>query len=135
MNEIESHDEFFSRLDEAVEQTGKMLGEHPNDAVFLDIELQLDIIVDRMRREFKVECNVGNPQVAYRETIRKAVMNQEYTHKKQTGGSGQFAKVLMNFEPLNTEEGETYDPPLRRPLRDGEEYTRDPEARRIDIPF
>ena len=72
-------------------------------------ELQLDIIVDRMRREFKVECNVGNPQVAYRETIRKAVMNQEYTHKKQTGGSGQFAKVLMNFEPLNTEEGETYE--------------------------
>ena len=67
-------------------------------------ELQLDIIVDRMRREFKVECNVGNPQVAYRETIRKAVMNQEYTHKKQTGGSGQFAKVLMNFEPLDTEE-------------------------------
>ena len=50
-------------------------------------ELRLDIIVDRMRREFKVECNVGNPQVAYRETIRKAVMNQEYTHKKQTGGS------------------------------------------------
>ena len=72
-------------------------------------ELQLDIIVDRMRREFKVECNVGNPQVAYRETIRKAVMNQEYTHKKQTGGSGQFAKVLMNFEPLDTENGETYE--------------------------
>ena len=72
-------------------------------------ELQLDIIVDRMRREFKVECNVGNPQVAYRETIRKAVMNREYTHKKQTGGSGQFAKVLMNFEPLDTENGETYE--------------------------
>ena len=72
-------------------------------------ELQLDIIVDRMRREFKVECNVGNPQVAYRETIRKAVMNQEYTHKKQTGGSGQFAKVLMNFEPLDTENDETYE--------------------------
>ena len=72
-------------------------------------ELHLDVLVDRMRREFKVECNVGNPQVAYRETIRKAVMNQEYTHKKQTGGSGQFAKVLMNFEPLNTEEGETYE--------------------------
>ena len=71
-------------------------------------ELQLDIIVDRMRREFKVEANVGKPQVAYRETIRKAVMNQEYTHKKQTGGSGQFAKVLMNFEPLDTESGETY---------------------------
>ncbi|MFT8330851.1 elongation factor G [Bifidobacterium psychraerophilum] len=72
-------------------------------------ELQLDILVDRMRREFNVECNVGKPQVAYRETIRKAVMNQEYTHKKQTGGSGQFAKVLMNFEPLDTTEGETYE--------------------------
>ena len=72
-------------------------------------ELQLDIIVDRMRREFKVECNQGKPQVAYRETIRKAVMDQGYTHKKQTGGSGQFAKVLMNFEPLDTENGETYE--------------------------
>ena len=64
-------------------------------------ELQLDIIVDRMRREFKVECNQGKPQVAYRETIRKAVMDQGYTHKKQTGGSGQFAKVLMNFMPID----------------------------------
>ena len=72
-------------------------------------ELQLDIIVDRMRREFKVECNVGKPQVAYRETIRKAVMDQGYTHKKQTGGSGQFAKVLMNFEPLDTTEGKTFE--------------------------
>ena len=72
-------------------------------------ELQLDIIVDRMRREFKVECNVGKPQVAYRETIRKAVMNEVYTHKKQTGGSGQFAKVFMNFEPLDTEKGETFE--------------------------
>ncbi|RSX58714.1 elongation factor G [Bifidobacterium samirii] len=72
-------------------------------------ELQLDIIVDRMRREFKVECNVGKPQVAYRETIRKAVMNEVYTHKKQTGGSGQFAKVFMNFEPLDTEAGETFE--------------------------
>ena len=72
-------------------------------------ELQLDIIVDRMRREFKVECNVGKPQVAYRETIRKPVLNEVYTHKKQTGGSGQFAKVFMNFEHLDTEAGETFE--------------------------
>ena len=72
-------------------------------------ELQLDIIVDRMRREFKVECNVGKPQVAYRETIRKPVLNEVYTHKKQTGGSGQVAKVFMNFEPLDTEAGETFE--------------------------
>ena len=72
-------------------------------------ELQLDIIVDRMRREFKVECNVGKPQVAYRETIRKPVLNEVYTHKKQTGGSGQSAKVFMNFEPLDTEAGETFE--------------------------
>ena len=72
-------------------------------------ELQLDILIDRMRREFHVECNVGNPQVSYRETIRKPVMNVEYTHKKQTGGSGQFAKVLMNILPLDTSEGKTYE--------------------------
>ena len=56
-------------------------------------ELHLDILVDRMRREFKVEANVGKPQVAYRETIRKSVEKYDYTHKKQTGGSGQYAKV------------------------------------------
>ncbi len=69
-------------------------------------ELHLDVLVDRMRREFKVEANVGAPQVAYRETIRKAVSNVEYTHKKQTGGSGQFAKVIVSFEPYNPEPAE-----------------------------
>jgi elongation factor G len=62
-------------------------------------ELHLEIIVDRMKREFKVEANVGAPQVAYRETITRAV-DQDYTHKKQTGGSGQYAKVKIRFEPL-----------------------------------
>ena len=72
-------------------------------------ELHLDILVDRMRREFKVEANVGKPQVAYRETIRRAVVKYDYTHKKQTGGSGQYAKVQMTFEPLDTHEGELYE--------------------------
>ncbi len=72
-------------------------------------ELHLDILVDRMRREFKVEANVGAPQVAYRETIRKAVVKYDFTHKKQTGGSGQFAKVQMTFEPLDTSEGALYE--------------------------
>ncbi|MET3794988.1 elongation factor G [Aquamicrobium terrae] len=64
-------------------------------------ELHLDIIVDRMKREFKVEANVGAPQVAYRETITRS-HEQDYTHKKQTGGTGQFARVKVVFEP-NTE--------------------------------
>lgn len=69
-------------------------------------ELHLDVFVDRMKREFKVEANVGAPQVAYRETIRKAVEKLEFTHKKQTGGSGQFAKVIMAFEPYAPAEDE-----------------------------
>ncbi|WP_019136322.1 elongation factor G [Cellulomonas massiliensis] len=71
-------------------------------------ELHLDILVDRMRREFKVEANVGKPQVAYRETIRRSVEKMDYVHKKQTGGSGQYAKVQVTFEPLDPAEGELY---------------------------
>ncbi len=66
-------------------------------------ELHLDILVDRMKREFRVEATVGKPQVAYRETVRKKVANHSYTHKKQTGGSGQFAKVVVSLEPLEPE--------------------------------
>ncbi|MCT1550983.1 elongation factor G [Brevibacterium casei] len=72
-------------------------------------ELHLDILVDRMRREFKVEANVGKPQVAYRETIRRAVEKYDYTHKKQTGGSGQFAKVQVTFEPLEVDGDTIYE--------------------------
>jgi len=63
-------------------------------------ELHLEIIVDRMRREFNVECNVGAPQVSYREAITGSA-EIDYTHKKQSGGSGQFARVKINFEPLD----------------------------------
>src|SRR5699024_8912489 len=72
-------------------------------------ELHLDILVDRMFREFRVEANVGKPQVAYRETIRRKVEKFEFTHKKQTGGSGQFARVILNFEPIEAEAGEMYE--------------------------
>jgi elongation factor G len=72
-------------------------------------ELHLDILVDRMRREFKVEANVGKPQVAYRETIRRPVEKYDYTHKKQTGGSGQYAKVQITIAPLDTAGGALYE--------------------------
>ena len=67
-------------------------------------ELHLDIICDRMKREFKVECDIGPPQVAYREAISRPC-EIEHTHKKQSGGSGQFAKIKVKFEPLDGEEG------------------------------
>jgi elongation factor G len=67
-------------------------------------ELHLEILVDRMKREFKVEANVGAPQVAYRETITKSA-DIDYTHKKQSGGSGQFARIKMTFEPQEPGKG------------------------------
>ena len=72
-------------------------------------ELHLDILVDRMKREFKVEANVGKPQVAYRETIKGTVEKYDYTHKKQTGGSGQFAKVQIKLEPMEITAEQTYE--------------------------
>ncbi|MFY9231691.1 MAG: elongation factor G [Candidatus Nanopelagicales bacterium] len=68
-------------------------------------ELHLEVLVDRMKREFKVEANVGKPQVAYRETITKKIDKIDYTHKKQTGGSGQFAKVQIDMGPSEGAEG------------------------------
>ena len=68
-------------------------------------ELHLDIIVDRMKREFKVEANVGAPQVAYRETILEKSSEVTYIHKKQSGGAGQFAKVTLLVEPLEPGKG------------------------------
>jgi len=73
-------------------------------------ELHLDILVDRMRREFNVEANIGKPQVAYRETIRGTVEKLTFVHKKQTGGSGQYAKVVITVEPLALDaDGPTYE--------------------------
>ena len=73
-------------------------------------ELHLDILVDRMRREFNVEANIGKPQVAYRETVRRTVEKLDYVHKKQTGGSGQYAKVIVKLEPLPLDsDGPTYE--------------------------
>jgi elongation factor G len=68
-------------------------------------ELHLEVLVDRMRREFKVEANIGRPQVAYRETIRRKVEKVEYTHKKQTGGSGQYGRVIIDLEPTGGDGG------------------------------
>jgi elongation factor G len=68
-------------------------------------ELHLEVLVDRMKREFRVEANVGKPQVAYRETIRRKVERHDYTHKKQTGGSGQYAKVQIAIEPTGAGDG------------------------------
>ncbi|HKS44079.1 MAG TPA: elongation factor G [Amycolatopsis sp.] len=72
-------------------------------------ELHLEVLVNRMKSDYKVEANIGKPQVAYRETIRKTVDKYEYTHKKQTGGSGQFAKVLIQLAPLATTDGALYE--------------------------
>ncbi|WIY83170.1 elongation factor G [Propionimicrobium sp. PCR01-08-3] len=70
-------------------------------------ELHLEVFIDRMKREFHVEANIGRPQVAYRETLRRPVQHVEYTHKKQSGGSGQYAKVIIDLEP--TEAGSGYE--------------------------
>ena len=98
----------------------KLVKEDPTFAVNLDEEtgqttiggmgeLHLDVFVDRMKREFKVEANIGKPQVAYRETIRRAVEKVDYTHKKQTGGSGQFAKIQISIEPMEVEGDNVYE--------------------------
>ncbi|MDR7302468.1 elongation factor G [Haloactinomyces albus] len=73
-------------------------------------ELHLEVLVNRMKSDFKVEANIGKPQVAYRETIRKTIDKHEFTHKKQTGGSGQFARVIIKLEPIEqSSESATYE--------------------------
>jgi elongation factor G len=73
-------------------------------------ELHLEVLVNRMKSDYKVEANIGKPQVAYRETIRGTVDKYEFTHKKQTGGSGQFARVIIKLEPLEkTADGPLYE--------------------------
>ncbi|MEO0760370.1 MAG: elongation factor G [Pseudomonadota bacterium] len=71
-------------------------------------ELHLDILVDRLRREFKVEANIGQPQVAYRETVTRS-SEIDYTHKKQSGGSGQFARIKLVIEPTEVGEGYSFE--------------------------
>ena len=68
-------------------------------------ELHLEVLIDRMKREFRVEANIGKPQVAYRETLRRTVEKVDYMHKKQSGGSGQYAKVIIDLEPLEPGSG------------------------------
>ncbi len=98
---------------------GRLAQEDPSFRVSTDVEsgqtvikgmgeLHLDIIVDRMKREFKVDANVGAPQVAYRETISRTA-EVDYTHKKQSGGSGQFARIKLVFEPVQPGEGYAFD--------------------------
>ncbi|WP_103342408.1 elongation factor G [Amycolatopsis sp. CA-126428] len=72
-------------------------------------ELHLEVLVNRMKSDYKVEANIGKPQVAYRETIKKTVDKLDYVHKKQTGGSGQFAKVIVKLEPLERTDGALYE--------------------------
>ncbi|MBW0103416.1 elongation factor G [Pseudonocardia sp. KRD291] len=72
-------------------------------------ELHLEVLVNRMKSDYKVEANIGKPQVAYRETIKQPIIKFEYTHKKQTGGSGQFARVIINLEPLTEGDGALYE--------------------------
>jgi elongation factor G len=76
-------------------------------------ELHLEVLVDRMLREFRVDATIGKPQVAYRETITKAVEKFEYRHIKQSGGSGQYAVVVINLEPSDAGEGYVFDDTIK----------------------